>query len=112
MGYPHRRFSLLRSGVARPGEPQLDDMDVSIVVPFLDAAAPLPACLEMDGVATSLRKVFTYGRSMQSSRRVIAVQRLTMGDRPAVFRRTVQNKCYGFLRASTLLIFLALGLWA
>jgi hypothetical protein len=38
--------------------------------------------LEMDGVATYLRKVFTYGRSMQSYRRVIAVRPLMLGDRP------------------------------
>ena len=45
MGYPQRRFSLLRRGVARLGKSQLYDMDVSIVVPVLNAAATLPACL-------------------------------------------------------------------
>jgi GT2 family glycosyltransferase len=68
--------------------------------------------LEMDGVATYMRKAFTYGRSMQSYRRVIAVQPLTMGDRLAVFRKTVHNKSYGFLRASTLAVLLTVGLWA
>jgi len=68
--------------------------------------------LEMDGVVTYLRKVFTYGRSMQSYRRVIAVQPLTMVDRLAVFRKTVHNKSYGFLQASTLAILLAVGLCA
>ena len=68
--------------------------------------------LEMDGVATYLRKVFTYGRSMQSYRRVIAVRPLTLADRLAVFRKTVHNECYGFLRASTLAVLLAVGLWA
>jgi hypothetical protein len=68
--------------------------------------------LEMDGVATYLRKAFTYGRSMQSYRRVIAVQPLTMGDRLAVLQKTIQSKSYGFLRASTLAVLLTVGLWA
>ena len=67
---------------------------------------------EMDGVATYLRKVFTYGRSMQSYRRVIAVRPLTLGDRLGVFRKTVQSKSYGWLRAATLAVLLAVGLGA
>jgi hypothetical protein len=45
---------------------------------------------------------------------VIAVRPLTLGDRLAVFRKTVSCKSYGFLRAATLAVLLAVGLvaWA
>jgi hypothetical protein len=65
-------------------------MDVSIIVPFLDAAATLPACL----AGLQARDDFDGG------------------DRLVVFRKTVHNKSYGFLRASTLAVLLAVGLWA
>lgn len=70
--------------------------------------------LEMDGIATYLRKVFTYGRSMESYRRVIAVRPLTLGDRLEVFRKMVHSKSYDVLRASTLAVLLGVGLgtWA
>lgn len=83
-----------------------------------DAVAFVPAMmvshLEMDGVATYYRKVFTYGKSLQSYRRAIPVRPLTVRDRIAVFRRTCRCKGYPPAEWALLGALLALGLvaWA
>lgn len=69
--------------------------------------------LEMDGVRTYLLKTFTYGRSLQSYQRTIAVQPLTMGNRLDIFRTTARIQSYGVVKTLSLgfLLMLGLGAW-
>jgi len=92
MGYPNRRFSLLKRGVARLRKPQLRNMDVSIVIPFLDAAATLPACLAglqaQDDFDGEVEWIFVDNGSTDDSAKILRAHprvRLLFESRPGAY---------------------------
>jgi len=70
---------------------------------------------EIDGPATYFRKAFTYGRSLQSYGRIVAVKPLLFRDRIAVYVMAVRDYRYGVgltLALATLLVCGMVAWWA
>lgn len=70
------------------------------------------AHLEVDSFAIQFQKTFTYGKSLQSYSQAVPSSPLSFSDRMKVFRSTVDDNCYGRLRAVALMALLLSGLAA
>jgi len=67
------------------------------------------AHLEIDGLAAYFRKVFTYGRSLQSYRRAVPARPVSFRDRIAIFRQTAKEMSYGVGQVASLAALLITG---
>lgn len=68
--------------------------------------------LELTGVAAYYRKMYIYGRSLQSYRKVVPAEPLTLDDRIRVLLRTANRRGYSMAKALALTAGLAGGLAA
>jgi glycosyltransferase involved in cell wall biosynthesis len=65
--------------------------------------------LEIDSPVTYVKKTFIYGRSLQSYRRAVAAEPLTLRDRLGVFRSATQDQAHGLFRSTALALLLVAG---
>ena len=68
--------------------------------------------LELTGPTVLLRKLFIYGRSSASYRRIVDIRPLSYKERWQLFRRTVDRQRYSARHAAVLLGFLVAGVVA